>query len=83
MTPAEAITAATYNAACVLGLQDRTGSIEVGKRADVQLLDTFDERELGYEIAGAGPLVVIVNGDIVHLRAVGREEAEESEEEES
>lgn len=77
MTPAEAITAATYNAACVLGLQDRVGSIEVGKRADVQLLDTFDERELGYEIAGAGPLVVISNGEIVHLRAVGREEAEE------
>lgn len=80
MSPAEAITAATYNAACVLGLQDRVGSIEIGKRADVQLLDTFDERELGYEIAGAGPLVVITNGDIVHLRAVGREEAEEEEE---
>jgi imidazolonepropionase len=82
MTPAEAICAATYNAACVLGLQDRVGSIEVGKRADVQLLDTFDERELAYEIAGAGPLVVIVNGEIVHLRAVGREEAEEEQEEE-
>ena len=82
MTPAEAITAATFNAACVLGLQDRVGSLEVGKRADLQLLDTFDERELGYEISGAGPLVVISNGEIVHLRAVGREETEEEPEQE-
>jgi imidazolonepropionase len=79
MTAAEAITAATWNAACVLGLDDRIGSIEVGKRADVQLLDSFDERDLGFEFATAGPLVVILNGEIVHLRAVGREEAEEEE----
>ncbi len=79
MTPAEAITASTYNAACVLGLQEKVGSIEVGKRADLQLLDAFDERELAYEFAGPGPLVVLVNGEIVHLRAVGREEAENEE----
>ena len=74
MTPAEAIIASTVNAACVLGLQEKVGSIEVGKRADLQLLDAFDERDLAYEIAGPGPLVVIINGEIVHLRAVGREE---------
>lgn len=74
LTPAEAITAATYNAACVLGLQYSTGSIEVGKRADLQLLDASDERELAYEFATPGPLVVIINGEVVHLRAVGREE---------
>lgn len=77
LTPAEAITACTYNTACVLGLQHSVGSIEVGKRADLQLLDAFDERELAYEFATPGPLVVIVNGEIVHLRAVGREEADE------
>jgi len=76
MTPAEAITASTWNAACVLVLQNRVGSIEVGKRADLQLLDTFDERDLGFELAGAGPLVVVINGEIVHLRAVGREMVE-------
>jgi len=79
MTPAEAITASTWNAACALQVQDRVGSLEVGKRADLQLLDSFDERELGYELAGAGPLVVINNGEIVHLRAVGRELASEDE----
>jgi imidazolonepropionase len=74
LTPAEAITAATYNAACVLGLQHSVGSIEVGKRADLQLLDATDERELAYEFGGPGPLVVVINGEVVHLRAVGREE---------
>ncbi len=82
LTPAEAIIAGTFNAACVLGLQDTVGSIEVGKRADLQLLDAQDERELAFELAGAGPLVVIVKGEIVHLRAVGREEEDEEEEEE-
>jgi imidazolonepropionase len=76
MSPAEAILAATYNAACVLGMQDRVGTIEVGKRADLQLLDAQDERELGYELAGPGPLVVMVGGEIVHLRAVGRDDDE-------
>ncbi len=76
MTCAEAITAATYNAACVLGVQESTATIEVGKRADLQLLDTSDERELAYEFANAGPLLVAVNGRIVHARAIATEEEE-------
>jgi len=80
LSPAEAIIAATHNAACVLGLQDVVGSIEIGKRADLQLLDAQDERELAFEIAGAGPLVVVVKGQIVHLRAVGREDEEDVDE---
>jgi imidazolonepropionase len=83
MTAAEAIIGGTFNAACVLGLQDMVGSIEVGKRADVQLLDAQDERELGFELAGAGPLVVIAKGEIVHLRAVGREEDDDDEDEDA
>ena len=35
MTPAEALCAATYNAACAVGLEDTIGSIEVGKQADL------------------------------------------------
>lgn len=76
MSCAEAITAATYNAACVLGVQDSTATIEVGKRADLQLLDTDDERELAYEFATAGPLLVAISGRIVHARAIATEEEE-------
>ena len=65
LTPAEAITAATWNAACVLGLQDEVGSLEPGKRADCQLLDIRDEREVAYEIAGPGPVLSIVAGRVV------------------
>ncbi len=77
LTPAEAIAASTYNAACVLGLQEKIGSIEVGKQASIQLLDCHDERYLAFELAPAGPLVVVVDGQVVHLRAVGFEDDEE------
>jgi imidazolonepropionase len=65
LTPAEAIVAATLNAACVLGLQYDTGSIEPGKRADLQLLDTRDERELAFETASSGPRLVLANGRVI------------------
>lgn len=39
MTPAEVLTATTINAAYNLGLQDKVGSLEVGKQADILLLD--------------------------------------------
>lgn len=64
MTTEEAIVATTFNAACVLEVQEDVGSIEVGKRADLQLLDTVEERDLGFEIASAGPLLTIINGTI-------------------
>lgn len=62
LTPPEAITAAVWNAACVLELQDELGSIEVGKRADLVLLDTRDERSLAWEFAGPGPRLVMIGG---------------------
>lgn len=71
LTPAEAITASTINAACVLGLQGRIGSIEVGKQADLQLLDCNDERELAWHIAAGTPLLVSIQGEIVHLLTDG------------
>ncbi len=48
LTPAEAIAAATINAAAAVGLADQVGSLEVGKRADLLLLDVHDYRHLGY-----------------------------------
>jgi imidazolonepropionase len=48
MNPAEAITAATFNAACAIGLQDRVGSLEVGKQADCIILDCPNYQFLPY-----------------------------------
>src|SRR5438552_8672717 len=48
MTPAEAISAATINAAYSLGLGDEIGSLEKGKRADFVIHDCEDYRELAY-----------------------------------
>ncbi len=62
LRPAEAITAATWNAACLLDLQDEVGSLEPGKRADIQLLDGRDERSLALETAGPGPIGVMLEG---------------------
>jgi imidazolonepropionase len=51
LTPAEALTAATQNAACSLGLKDRAGSLEAGKDADFLIHEFGDYRELAYFIA--------------------------------
>ena len=48
MLPAEAIIAATYNGACALRLQNRKGSLELGKDADIAIFDAEDYRELAY-----------------------------------
>ncbi|MFC0470150.1 imidazolonepropionase [Halalkalibacter kiskunsagensis] len=48
LTPAEALTAATYNAACAINRQDRIGSLEVGKQADIALWNVKNYQELQY-----------------------------------
>ena len=48
LTPAQAIAAATINAAAAIGWQDRVGSLEVGKQADLLVLEVDDYRHLGY-----------------------------------
>jgi len=48
LSPAEAITSATINAAHALNRADEIGSLEVGKRADIIVLDVPDYRFLGY-----------------------------------
>lgn len=48
MTPAEAITAATFNAAYALRRDNRVGSLGVGKFADLAIFDVADYREIPY-----------------------------------
>ncbi len=46
LSPAEALSMATYNPAFVLGCEGEVGSLEVGKRADFLVLDAHDYREV-------------------------------------
>ncbi|WP_078412658.1 imidazolonepropionase [Priestia abyssalis] len=48
LTPAEALTAATYNAACAVNRQGKVGSLEVGKQADIVLWNIKNYQELQY-----------------------------------
>jgi imidazolonepropionase len=48
MTPAEAISAVTINAAHAIGRASELGSIEVGKKADLVIFDAADYRSIAY-----------------------------------
>jgi imidazolonepropionase len=65
MTPAEAVTAASFNAACAIGRQDRIGSLEVGKQADVLILDCPSHLFLGYHFGVNLVDTVIKKGKVV------------------
>ena len=66
MPPLEALTAATANAAWVLGLHDRLGSLEPGLRADVLILDGSSFAEVPYR-PGHNPVVAtFIDGELVH-----------------
>ena len=62
LSPAEALTAATINAAWSLGLGDRTGSLETGKQADFLIHEFTDYRELAYFIAAPARPRVFIGG---------------------
>jgi imidazolonepropionase len=68
MTPAEAITAATINAAYSLGRADRIGSIERGKQADLAVFEVADYREIPYYFGVNTCWMTMKRGEIVYLR---------------
>ncbi len=65
MTPAEAVTAATINAAAALGMEKRVGSIERGKRADVIVLDVPTHEHIPYRFGTNLCSVVVKDGMLV------------------
>ena len=73
MTPAEAVTAATINAACSLRRGTELGSLEMGKRADFVVYDCADYRELAYFFGVEHAHAVYVGGHPAYRRGDGGE----------
>jgi imidazolonepropionase len=70
MSPAEAITAATINAAYSLNRGGKIGSLERGKLANFSIFDCEDYRELAYWFGIPQTQSVYVKGERVHLWGV-------------
>jgi len=67
MTPAEAIVSATFNAACAIGIQNKVGSLEKGKQADILILDCPNYKFIPYHFGINLAKTVIKNGKIVEF----------------
>ena len=63
MSPAEALSACTVNAAHVLGRADRIGRLAAGYDADFVLLDAPDWRHVAYHLAGDVVSRVVCKGE--------------------
>jgi|YelNatPaOPRAMG01_1025707.scaffolds.fasta_scaffold00916_23 imidazolonepropionase len=64
----EAFNAVTINASHSLGVADKTGTLERGKRADIVIADVSDFREIPYEYSSQPIQTVISGGNIVFNR---------------
>jgi imidazolonepropionase len=66
MTPEEALTAATLNAAHAIGMGDRVGSLEPGKQADMLVLNSPDWRDVIYRFGGNAVRAVVKKGVVLN-----------------
>ena len=69
LTPAQAITAATINAAAAIQCSDWLGSIHAGKQADLLILNVPDYQQLGYRFGTNLVQTVIKRGHIYPVQA--------------
>ncbi|MGQ0548326.1 MAG: imidazolonepropionase [Armatimonadota bacterium] len=65
MLPAEAIAAATINAAWAIGMEEEVGSLAAGKAADLLVFDVGDYREIAMAAGALLPRQVIKRGRLV------------------
>jgi len=72
MTPAEAITAATINAAYALRREKQIGSLEVGKQADIAVFEVADYREIPYYFGVNHCWMTIKRGRVIHAAKESR-----------
>jgi len=68
MTPAEAIAAATINAAYALRREKRIGSLETGKQADLAVFEVEDYREIPYYFGMQRCWMTMKSGEIIYMR---------------
>ena len=68
MTPAEAIAAATINAAFALKRDKRIGSLEAGKQADLAVFTVEDYREIPYYFGMNRCWMTMKRGAIMHMQ---------------
>jgi imidazolonepropionase len=66
MTPAEAIAAATINAAYALRRESQIGSLEVGKQADIAVFEVADYREIPYYFGVSHCWMTVKRGRVIH-----------------
>jgi imidazolonepropionase len=67
LTPAQAIVAATLNAAAAISRANTIGSLEPGKQADLLILNVSDYRHLGYRFGTNLVQTVIKRGEVITL----------------
>jgi imidazolonepropionase len=70
LTPAQALAAATINAAYAIGRAATVGSLEAGKQADIVILDVPDYRHLGYRFGTNLVYTVLKRGQVVVAKAL-------------
>ncbi len=68
LTPAQAIAAATINAAAAIQCSERSGSIHAGKQADLLILNVPDYQQLGYRFDGNLVQTVIKRGQVYSIQ---------------
>jgi imidazolonepropionase len=68
MTPAEAVAAATINAAYSLRRHDRVGSLVTGKYADLAVFEVADFREIPYYFGVNHCTMTMKRGAMIHSR---------------
>ena len=69
LSPAEALAAATVNAAVALGVDGSCGSLEVGKHADLVIWDVGSHELLAYWLGASLVKTVIKRGHVAYARA--------------
>jgi len=69
MSVEEIISAVTINSAAAIGLNEKLGSIEIGKQADFAVFDTKDYQEIIYNIGINLNKCTIKKGQIIFQRA--------------